>query len=134
MPANFSLASVNKLQEMFEGGFLVTVTRLLQDEEMPVMPEEIPIVKEELPIKIVPQETPGRMSMSPSPLCGPSSSPARTMPWLHALDKQIKWLEEIIEMNEIEVAGMHEDLARVMAWVSRFGNTVLEQHHQLREI
>ncbi|KAI6014375.1 hypothetical protein EDC04DRAFT_2904138 [Pisolithus marmoratus] len=105
MPANFSpLAGVDKLQEMFKGGFLVTVTRLLQDEEMLVIPKEIPIEKEESPIKIVPQETLGRMSMSPSPSHGPSSSPARTMPWLHALDEWIEQLEEIVEMNEIEVA------------------------------
>ncbi|KAI6047547.1 hypothetical protein EDC04DRAFT_2596970 [Pisolithus marmoratus] len=121
--------SVNELQELFKGGFLAMVTGLLQDKEMPVIPEEIPVVKEESPIKIIPQETLGRTSMSPSPLCGPSSSPARTMPWLHTLDEQIKRLEEIIEMNEIEVVGMHEDLARVTAWVSRFRSVVLEQCH-----
>ncbi|KAI6024371.1 hypothetical protein EDC04DRAFT_2900117 [Pisolithus marmoratus] len=135
MPANFSpLASVDELQELFEGGFLVTVTGLLQDKEMPVVPEEIPVAKEESPIEIVPQETPGRTSPSPSPSWGPSSSPARTTPWLHTLDEQIERLEEIVETNEIEVAGMHEDLARVMARVLRFGNMVLEQCCQLREI
>ncbi|KAI6002494.1 hypothetical protein EDC04DRAFT_2908542 [Pisolithus marmoratus] len=135
MPANFSpLAGVDELQELFEGGFSVTATRLLQDEEMPVVPEEIPVVKEESPIEIVPQETPGRTSPSPSPSRGPSSSPARMMPWLHALAERIEQLEEIVETNEIEVVGMHEDLARVTARVSRFGNMVLEQHRQLREI
>ncbi|KAI5981254.1 hypothetical protein EDC04DRAFT_2617535 [Pisolithus marmoratus] len=99
MPANFSpLAGVNELQELFKGGFSATVTRLLQDEEMLVIPKEIPVVKEESPIKIIEQ------------------------------------LEEIVEMNEIKVMEMHEDLARVTAWVSRFGSAVLEQCHQLREV
>ncbi|KAI6016730.1 hypothetical protein EDC04DRAFT_2903012 [Pisolithus marmoratus] len=134
-PANFSpLAGVDELQEMFKGGFSAMATRLLQDEEMPVVPKEIPVAKEESPIEIVPQETPGRTSASPSPSHGPSSSPARMTPWLHALDERIKQLEEIVETNKIEVMGMHEDLARVMVRVSRFGNAVLEQRRQLREI
>ncbi|KAI5992630.1 hypothetical protein EDC04DRAFT_2613604 [Pisolithus marmoratus] len=121
-PANFSpLASVNELQELFEGGFLATVTGLLQDKEMLVVPEEVPKLWE------------GQLQV---PLHGatPSSSPARTTPWLYTLDEQIERLEETIEMNKVEVAEMHEDLARFTVQVSRFGSMVLEQHCQLKEI
>ncbi|KAI5987961.1 hypothetical protein EDC04DRAFT_2614646 [Pisolithus marmoratus] len=134
-PANFSpLVSVDKLQELFEGGFLVTTTGLLQDDKMLVMHEEMPVMKEESPIETVPQETPEAAVVSPSPPHDPSSSLARMTLWLHALDECIKWLEEIVEMNEAEIVEMHEDLVRFMAWVSRFRSAVLEQWHQLREI
>ncbi|KAI6046998.1 hypothetical protein EDC04DRAFT_2597758 [Pisolithus marmoratus] len=111
MPANFSpLAGVDELQELFEGGFSVTTMGLLQDEEILVMPEGAPATKEESPIEVVPQEIPE----GASPPHDPSSLPIRTTSWLHALDKQIECLEEIVKMNKVEVTGMHEDLARVM--------------------
>ncbi|KAI6038464.1 hypothetical protein EDC04DRAFT_2603917 [Pisolithus marmoratus] len=134
-PANFSpLAGVDELQELFEGGFSVTVTGLLQDDKMLVVHEEMPVMKEESPIKTIPQETLEAAAVSPSPPHNPSSSPARMMLWLHALDKHIKWLEEIVEMNKAKVAEMHEDLVRFTMWVSRFRSAVLEQQCQLREI
>ncbi|KAI6038763.1 hypothetical protein EDC04DRAFT_2603685 [Pisolithus marmoratus] len=105
MPANFSpLASVNKLQELFKGGFLATTMGLSQDEEMPVVPEKAPVMKEESPIEVVPQKTLEGACVGPSPSHIPSSSPPGTTPWLYALDKQIEQLEEIIETNEFEVA------------------------------
>ncbi|KAI6043427.1 hypothetical protein EDC04DRAFT_2890818 [Pisolithus marmoratus] len=86
MPANFSpLARVNELQELFERGFSATAMGLLQDEEMLVTTEEIPAAKEESPIKVIPQEILGEVV--------------------------IEWLEEIVKMNEVKVAEMHEDLA-----------------------
>ncbi|KAI5983450.1 hypothetical protein EDC04DRAFT_2616175 [Pisolithus marmoratus] len=115
MPANFSpLASVDKLQELFKGGFLATTMGLLQDDKMLVMHKEMPVMKKESPIKTIPQETPEVAAVNPSPPRDPSSSLARMMPWLHALDEHIEQLEEIVEMNGIKVTEMHEDLARVM--------------------
>ncbi|KAI6027162.1 hypothetical protein EDC04DRAFT_2605923 [Pisolithus marmoratus] len=111
-PANFSpLAGVDKLQELFEGGFSAMATGLLQDEEMLVTPEEAPVTKEESPIETIPQETPE----GASPPRNASSLPVRMTLWLHALDEWIECLEEIIEMNKVEVAEMHKDLARFMA-------------------
>ncbi|KAI6025533.1 hypothetical protein EDC04DRAFT_2899768 [Pisolithus marmoratus] len=88
------------------------MTGLLQDDEMLVVHEEMPVIRKSPQLKLYLKKLQKQQWM---------------MPWLHALDKCIEQLEEIVKMNKAKVAEMHEDLARFMAWVLRFRSAVLEQ-------